>query len=107
MSESSKNKIQSIPITVEVCKTILKNDFDFLVTSVYILALYFRQTVCKEIQEKAKGKMDNMASVLYNSLHMLTPSKEKQRKMKCLVLVIKKERLMLLFKFGKVYFQEE
>jgi len=87
---SSKNKILSILVTVEVCKTILKSGFDFLVTSVYILAVYFRQTVCKEIQEKTNGKMDNMVSILYSSVHMLTPSKEKQGKFKCSVLMIKK-----------------
>lgn len=54
--ESSKNKILSILIAVEVCKTILKSGFDFLVTSVHILASYFRQTVCKEILEKSKWK---------------------------------------------------
>lgn len=77
MSESSKNKILSVLITVEVCKTILKSGFDVLVTSVCILALYFKQTVCKDIQEKANGKTDDMASIFYNSVHTLTPSKEK------------------------------
>lgn len=54
MPESSKNKILSILIAVEVCKTILKSGFDFLVISVHILAPYFRLTVCKEILEKSK-----------------------------------------------------
>lgn len=79
MSESSKNKILSILITVEACKTILKSGFDFLDTSVYILAFYFRETVCKEIQEKANGKTGDMASIFCSSVHMLTPSKEKQK----------------------------
>lgn len=63
MYESCTHKTLSILITVQVCKTVLKSGFDFLVRSVYILALYFRQTVCKEIQERADGKMGDVASI--------------------------------------------
>lgn len=88
MYESSTHKILSILITVQVCKTTLKSGFDFLVRSVHILPLYFRQTVCKEIQKRADGRMGDVASIFYISVHTLTPSKKKQRKMKCLVFAL-------------------
>lgn len=56
VSQSSKNKILSILITVEVPEPLLESGFDFLVTSVYILAFYLRQTACKEGKSKWKDR---------------------------------------------------
>lgn len=58
----------------------------------YVLALYFKPTVCIETHERASGKTDDMATVFHNSIHMLKPNEEKQSKMKCLILVTKKKK---------------
>lgn len=79
--------MQIILITVDMCETGLWSSLDFLVTHVYVLALYFKQTGCVETHERTSGKTDDMASVFHNPVRVLMPNEEKQSKMKCLVLV--------------------